>query len=144
MPFSPPSDVMAVDEPPPKPYSAPASHDSPSLEEEEVWVVDPPPQKHDPAPASRGGEGADARHWSAEVEQMKSSLCQEILLNMCREYGISEEKYRAFCPEDGWAPCKTPTEGSVCVYYVMLQVGVRFPMHDFYTKILRRYRIAPS
>ncbi|CAD6211915.1 unnamed protein product [Miscanthus lutarioriparius] len=30
---------------------------------------------------------------------------------MCRNYGISEEKYRAFWPEDGWA-YKTPPEGS--------------------------------
>ena len=72
------------------------------MEEEDVKVVDPTPPKPDSALASRDGRDADAHHWSAEVEQMKSSLdCQEILLNMCHKYGISEEKYMTFCLEDG-------------------------------------------
>lgn len=86
-----------------------------SSEEEDVWVIDPPPPpKPNSAPA--GGGGANAGEWSAEVQQMAASLDKEHLLDMCRKYGISDDKYTAFCPEAGWGPCKTPPEGSVCLY----------------------------
>ncbi|KAL6653157.1 hypothetical protein ACP70R_012082 [Stipagrostis hirtigluma subsp. patula] len=89
--------------------------------------------------------GADFS-WPA-AEKMKSSLTsEEALRALCAKHGVPEG-YTPLCANDiGWAPCTPPPEGSnaICVYAGALDAGMRLPLHDFYTRVLRHYGLAPS
>uniref|UniRef100_K4AIX0 Transposase (putative) gypsy type domain-containing protein n=1 Tax=Setaria italica TaxID=4555 RepID=K4AIX0_SETIT len=106
----------------------------------------PSPEPHDPAATSDAGGGAGIPCWAEEVGGMKSSHdSEEMLLSLCRNYGVGED-YKPLLAKDGWVPWKTMPEGSniICVFDSMLEVGVQFPLHDFYVNYLRHYSIAPS
>ncbi|TVU31822.1 hypothetical protein EJB05_23523, partial [Eragrostis curvula] len=88
------------------------------------------------------GGGADL--WTA-AEKTRSTLTSEVdLRRKCANYNLPAE-YTVLCAND-WPPCRAPEEGSntVCIYESMLEAGIRFPLHEFYTRILRHCNLAPS
>ncbi|KAF8650234.1 hypothetical protein HU200_063989 [Digitaria exilis] len=84
--------------------------------------------------------------WPA-AEGMASTLTNQASLRaLCDKHGVSME-FRPFCANQyGWAACTTPPVGSntICVYAAALDAGLRFPLHDFYARLLRHFRLAPS
>ncbi|KAL6842265.1 hypothetical protein ACP4OV_027913 [Aristida adscensionis] len=71
---------------------------------------------------------------------------QASLRALCDKHGVPRE-YTPLCAGGlGLGPCETPPEGlrAISVYAAALEAGQRFPLHEFYCKVLRHYRLAPS
>ncbi|RLM64425.1 hypothetical protein C2845_PM16G01710 [Panicum miliaceum] len=80
--------------------------------------------------------GADLS-WPAASEMTSTLTSQSALQALCdstSDLGL------------GWPACQTPAADSnaMCVYSATLETGLRFPLHGFYARVLRHYRLAPS
>ena len=103
-----------------------------------------------------GGGGGDCDlSWPAAAKIESKLPKQESLVALCDSYGVP----RVFKPLRAdilrCAACETPpppqqqkqgssSSDALCVYCDALDAGLRFPLHDFYLKLLRHYRLAPS
>ncbi|CAN6360808.1 unnamed protein product [Urochloa humidicola] len=90
-------------------------------------------------------DGARAADFSwPEAEKTMSKLTsQGALRALCDRYHIPAD-YTPLAAADGWAACRAPPEGSICVYAEALEAGMRFPLHDFYASVLRHLGLAPT
>ncbi|TVU07212.1 hypothetical protein EJB05_47257, partial [Eragrostis curvula] len=79
------------------------------------------------------------------AEAIKSKLTgNDEILDLHRRYGVPDV-YTA-CHAGNLGASTMPAEGdrALCVYAAALEAGMRFPLHGFYIKVLRHYRLAPS
>ncbi|RLN34926.1 hypothetical protein C2845_PM03G32810 [Panicum miliaceum] len=88
-----------------------------------------------------------ASSWPA-AEAITSTLTSEgTLRDLLDRYGVPREFKPVWCASNqGWTACTPPPPGSnaISLYTAALDAGLRFPLHDFYGKILRHYGLAPS
>jgi hypothetical protein len=93
---------------------------------------------------SKGG-GGDLS-WPAAAEISSALTNQKSLVALCDKYGVPGELKPVRAVSLRCAACETPPKGSnaLCIYSDALEAGLRFPLHDFYLKLLRHYRLAPS
>jgi len=84
--------------------------------------------------------------WPAAAAITSALTSQTTLLSLCDRYGVPKEFRPACAGHLGWAACQTPPVGSntICVSAAALETGLRFPLHDFYARVLCHYRLAPS
>jgi len=84
--------------------------------------------------------------WPVASEIQSTLTRRNLLVAQCSKHGVPSE-LTPFCAQHlGWRACTPPPVGSnkICVYSDALDAGLRFPLHDFYVKVLRHYKLAPS
>ncbi|CAD6264225.1 unnamed protein product [Miscanthus lutarioriparius] len=93
---------------------------------------------------SKGG-GGDLS-WPAAAGVGSALTNQKSLVALCDKYGVPREFKPVPADTLRCGVCETPPQGSnaLCIYSDALEAGLRFPLHDFYLKLLRHYRLAPS
>jgi hypothetical protein len=84
--------------------------------------------------------------WPAASEIHSTLTSQDSLVALCSKHGVPSELTPVCAQHLGWRACTPPTVGSnkMCVYAAALDAGLRFPLHGFYARVLRHYRLAPS
>ncbi|RLN34590.1 hypothetical protein C2845_PM03G27310 [Panicum miliaceum] len=86
--------------------------------------------------------------WPAAAGITSALTTQSLLRDMCDKHGVPKEFRPACAAHSGWAACQTPPlalgSNTICVYAAALDAGLHFPLHDFYAKVPRHYRPAPS
>lgn len=90
-----------------------------------------------------GDDSTEPSTWPA-AEAIPSALPvdRDSLLALCRRFRIPDTLTPVSAT--GCAASATPADGAVCVYTAALEAGMRLPLHGFYLKLLRHYRLAPS
>jgi hypothetical protein len=93
-----------------------------------------------------GGGGGDLLSWPAAAEIESKLTKQESLVTLCDNYGIPREFKPVSADTLRCGVCEAPPQGSnaLCIYSDAVDAGLRFPLHDFYLKLLRHYRLAPT
>ncbi|KAG0547029.1 hypothetical protein BDA96_01G043900 [Sorghum bicolor] len=91
-------------------------------------------------------DGGGDLSWPAAAGISSALTDQKSLVALCGKYGVPRELKPVCADTLRCGVCETPPEGSnaLCIYSDALEAGLRFPLHDFYLKLLRHYRLAPS
>ncbi|KAL6841144.1 hypothetical protein ACP4OV_029113 [Aristida adscensionis] len=93
-------------------------------------------------------DAADAAlSWPPAAEVPSALTSQRQLLALCDRYGVPSASYTPLCAArfgPGATASTAPPAGAISVYAAALEAGLRFPLHNFYVRLLRHYRLAPS